>query len=326
MHVGLYAQQRPHYTQYFLNHYLLNPALSGIENDIDFKAGMRRQWVGIEGAPQTTFASAHWSLGDTYLWKNALSMPTDEDHPMSDNYMQNYTASPAHHGVGAMVVMDKAGPLSRIDASLTYAYHLPLSGTLNLSVGVAAGITRFNLNTDNLQFPETGNYDPALQNTVVGQTKPDLGLGLWLYGAQFYAGASLQQILPQKLSFTKDAAYNTGKEVMHSFFTAGYKLFIDDEISIIPSIMIKYVKPAPLSFDTNLKLSFRDRFWIGGSYRYKDSFAGVAGLNINRMFNLTYAYEVSTSPLNKVSNGSHEIVLGIQLNQIQRAMGGFRMW
>ena len=31
------AQQRPHYTQYILNNYVLNPAISGIENYTDVK-------------------------------------------------------------------------------------------------------------------------------------------------------------------------------------------------------------------------------------------------------------------------------------------------
>jgi hypothetical protein len=92
----LCAQQRPQYTQYIFNNYLLNPALSGIENYVDFKAGFRKQWSGIDDAPQTTFASAHWNLGRDYLWKNPLSMPEDSDDPMSRNYMQNYTASPSH--------------------------------------------------------------------------------------------------------------------------------------------------------------------------------------------------------------------------------------
>jgi len=36
-----FAQQRPHYTQYILNNYILNPALSGIENYTDLKLSYR---------------------------------------------------------------------------------------------------------------------------------------------------------------------------------------------------------------------------------------------------------------------------------------------
>ena len=321
-----FAQQRPQYTQYIFNNYLLNPALSGIENYTDFKAGHRRQWAGINDAPQTTFAAAHLSLGNDYLWKNPLSMPERDDNPMSDDYTQNYTASPAHHGAGAIVFYDKAGPLSTINASLTYAYHLKLAGTLNLSVGVAAGIKRINLDNSKLTFENEGS-DPALANTViVGQTKPDLAMGVWLYGARFFAGASVQQILPNKLSFTTAENLTQGKEVPHAFVTAGYKLYIDDEISFIPSVMVKYMKPVPLSFDANVKFSFKDRFWLGGSYRHKDSYAALAGFNFSKLANLSYSYDLTTSALKNYSSGSHEIVLGLQLNNLYQALGSGRMW
>jgi len=318
------AQQRPQYTQYIFNNYLLNPALSGIENYVDFKAGYRKQWSGINDAPETSFASAHWNLGDDYLWKNPLSLPEKGDDPMSQNYMQNYTASPAHHGMGATVVIDKAGPISRLDANLTYAYHLQLSGTLNLSVGAAAGISRIGLDVGSLTF-ENPN-DPALNNAITSQVKPDLALGVWLYGARFFAGASVQQILPQKLSFTTDPIYNMGKDVPHAFLTAGYKFALDESISVIPSFMLKYVEPTPLSIDANLKFAFKDRFWIGGSYRHDDSFAGMAGVNISRLVNLTYSYDFTTSALSNVSYGSHEIVLGLQLNNVYQVMSSMRMW
>lgn len=318
------AQQKPQYTQYIFNNYLLNPALSGIENYTDFKAGYRKQWSGINNSPQTTFASAHWNLGSEYLWKNPLSQPEKGDDPMSGNYMQNYTASPAHHGMGATVVLDKAGPISRLDANLTYAYHLQLSGTWNLSVGAAAGITRIGLDVNALTL-ENPN-DPALSNTVTNQVKPDLSMGVWLYGAKFFAGASVQQILPQKLSFTTDRRYNTGKEVPHIFVTAGYKWMIDEQIAAIPSFMVKYVSPTPLSVDANLKLAFKDRVWIGGSYRHNDSFSAMAGLNVSRLVNLTYSYDFTTSQLNQVSYGSHEIVLGLQLNNVYQVMSSMRMW
>lgn len=318
------GQQRPQYTQYIFNNYLLNPALSGIENYMDLKAGYRKQWSGINNAPQTTFLAAHWNLGSDYLWKNALSMPDKEDNPMRDNYMQNYTASPAHHGMGAVMVLDKVGPISRFDASLTYAYHLQLSGTLNLSVGVAAGLTRIGLDVNSLMLEDPN--DPALNNTIESQVKPDLGMGVWVYGARFFAGASVQQILPQKLAFTNDPRYTSGKEVPHAFITGGYKLFLDEDITAIPSFMIKYVSPTPLSVDANLKVAFKDRFWIGGSYRHNDSYAAMAGLNISRLVNLTYSYDFTTSQLNSVSYGSHEIVLGLQLNNVYRVMSSMRMW
>jgi type IX secretion system PorP/SprF family membrane protein len=58
-----FAQQKPYYTQYILNNYILNPALSGIENYTDLKLSYRNQWTGIDGAPVTVYLSAHKPIG-----------------------------------------------------------------------------------------------------------------------------------------------------------------------------------------------------------------------------------------------------------------------
>ncbi|RNL56525.1 PorP/SprF family type IX secretion system membrane protein [Pedobacter jejuensis] len=321
-----FSQQKPQYTQYIFNQYLLNPAISGIENYIDFKAGYRKQWAGINDAPQTSFVSAHWALSDNHLWSNALtSFPEQSGDPMDRNYTQNYTSSPAHHGMGVTVVQDKAGPISRIDANLTYAYHLQLSNNFNISVGAAAGVSSIKLDVNSLTFPDS-QTDPALTNAFISQLRPDLSVGVWLYGARMFAGVSAQQVLSQKLSFTNSDNYNTGKEVPHYFATAGYKFFLDEQIAAIPSVMVKYVQPAPVSVDLNMKIAFRDKIWLGGSYRKDDSFAAMAGFNIGKIVNLTYSYDFTTSDLNTVSNGSHEIVLGLLLNNIYKVPSYIRMW
>lgn len=323
--VNVFAQQKPQYTQYIFNQYLLNPALSGIENYLDFKVGYRKQWSGITDAPQTSFVSAHWALGDNQLWSNALtSFPEQTGNPMDRNYMQNYMSSPSHHGMGLTAVLDKTGPIKRLDANVTYAYHLQLSNDFNLSAGIAAGISSISLDVNALTFDTP--IDPIMNRALINQVKPDLSIGLWLYGARMFAGVSVQQILPQKLSFTGDNNYNMGKEVPHYFATGGYKFFVDDEISAIPSVMIKYVSPTPVSFDLNMKLAFKDKIWLGGSYRRDDSFAAMAGFNIGKMVNLTYSYDFTTSQLNQVSNGSHEIVLGLLLNNIYKVPSYIKMW
>ena len=95
---------------------------------------------------------------------------------MSQNYMQNYTSSPAHHGIGFMAVTDKAGPISRVDGGFTYAYHLQLNGANNLAVGVYAGLSRIALDVNAITLEN--NLDPALANMSAAQLKPDMGLGI----------------------------------------------------------------------------------------------------------------------------------------------------
>ena len=63
-----------------------------------------------------------------------------------------------------------------------------------------------------------------------------------------------------------------------------------------------------------MKFSFQDKFWLGGSYRHDDSFGVLAGFNISSFINVSYSYDITTSALNTVSNGSHELVIGLLLN------------
>ena len=57
------GQQKPHYTQYILNQYIINPAITGIENYADVKLSHRHQWVGMQDAPVTTYFTIHGALG-----------------------------------------------------------------------------------------------------------------------------------------------------------------------------------------------------------------------------------------------------------------------
>lgn len=319
-----FGQQRPQYTQYIFNNYILNPAITGIENYMDLKIGYRNQWMGINDAPVTSSVSFHMPLGKTFLWSNANSFDEKGNNPMNRSYVQTYRASEPHHGVGFNLVSDKTGPISRNDLTATYAYHLGISEQLNISVGVAAGVSMMNLDLSKVSL-ENG-ADPAIMQGENSRTEPDLALGLWLYSARYFAGFSAQQLLGRPIAFTSDPAYNQGKQVPHFFITAGYKFFLTDDVAAIPSIMVKQVNPAPVSMDANLKVAFKDKFWVGGSYRKNDSFAAMAGFNLSYLFNVSYAYDFTTSELKSVSGGSHEIVIGLLLNNRYRVTCPQKNW
>jgi len=306
------SQQKPQYTQYIFNNYILNPAISGIENYTDVKAGYRNQWQGLTDAPVTSYISVHAPIGKQFTQGSATAFPGEGNNPMSRSYVQTYKASEPHHGVGFHLVSDKAGPFLRTDVNLTYAYHLGLTENINLAVGVAAGLSSISLDRSKIILEDPA--DPAISDNNERQLQPDLGAGVWLYGPRYFAGVSAQQLLGRQLDFSDYAEYNEGKQVAHVFMTAGYKFYLGEDIAAIPSAMVKLVSPVPVSLDLNMKLAFKDKFWLGGSYRKDDSFAALAGFNVGHFFNLSYSYDFTTSNLRTVSNGTHEIVLGLLLN------------
>ncbi|WP_295673701.1 type IX secretion system membrane protein PorP/SprF [uncultured Mucilaginibacter sp.] len=307
------AQQKPQYTQYVFNNLLLNPAVTGIENYTDVKAGYRSQWTGLQGAPVTSYLTIDFPLGNDFLQGDATAFPAEGGvNPSSRLYTQNYMAAEPHHGLGFNIVSDVAGPINTTNIDIDYAYHLGLTDRLNLAVGVSAGFNHISLNTSQITL-ENPN-DPAITNGNNSQWKPDLNTGIWLYSSNYYFGASVQQILPQNLYFSSTHSANASKTVPQYFLTGGVKFFLTDDVTILPSFLIKEINPVPLTYDINAKISFQDKFWLGGSYRHGDSFGVLAGLNISSFINVGYSYDITTSALNTVSNGTHEIVISLLLN------------
>ncbi len=305
------AQQRPHYTQYILNNYILNPALSGIENYTDLKLSMRDQWVGLDGAPKTLYLSVHTPIGKKDLKTNSTSYSMPGQNPRGNAYWENYTASEPHHGVGFSIVNDKTGLYNRLAANFSYAYHIGLSPKTNLSAGFAGGIMQIGRNADKSTFSNGDPTDPA-QGTGgdIYKIRPDLSAGLWLYSADYFVGLSAQQIIPQKVSFVDDTL--GFKIVPHLFGTAGYRFLLSDDVNAIPSFMLKYVPNTPTSpqVDLNVKFQYRDLLWIGGSYRLQDGYAAMLGLNVGNTFNVGYAYDFTKTAINTASKGTHELIIG----------------
>lgn len=313
------AQQKPQYTQYVFNNLLINPAVTGIENYIDVKTGYRSQWTGLDGAPVTSYITFSAPFGSDFVQGDAAAMSSGNDaNPYSRLYTQNYEAAAPHHGIGFQVVSDQAGPINTTNIDATYAYHLGLTSNFNLALGVAAGLNHISLNTSLITLENP--LDPAIANGNNSQWKPDLSIGIWGYSSNYYFGVSAQQLLPQNLYFSTNNNISQAKTKPQLFVTGGFKVFINDDMTLLPSALVKFISPLPVAYDLNMKLAFRDRFWIGASYRNQDSVAGLVGLNISSLINIGYSYDYTTSALRTVSSGTHEIVIGLLLNNKSRVV------
>lgn len=313
MSVQVSAQQKPHYTQYILNQYILNPALTGIENYTDIKVSHRHQWAGIDGAPVTTYFTVHTPIGKSDYRTTATSFEMPGENPRGQRYWEDYTAAEPHHGIGLQVIDDRMGPLNQFSAYATYAYHLGISPRTSISAGFGAGFTNMSLRADKLRFASA--VDPAVYNTgTLNKFVPDVMAGLYLYSADYFVGISAQQIIPQKVDFVDNTVkVNGGRLVPHVFASTGYRFLLNEDFNFIPSVLVKYVNPVPVQVDVNAKLQYLDKAWIGASYRIKDGFAGMVGLYISNTVNVGYSYDYTTSALNSYSRGTHEIIVGFTI-------------
>lgn len=313
--VAASAQQRPYYTQYIMNNYIINPAVAGIENYWDVKASHRMQWVGLQDAPVTTYLTIHGPLKKSaYDRESATSFHAQGQNPRGEAYWQDYTSAEPHHGVGFTMINDRTGPLNRFAAYGTYSYHMGISPRTSLAGGVSVGFTNMSLDASKLNFGGT-TVDPAVAGSgTLNRIKPDISVGMWLYSKDYFLGLDAQQIIPQPLSFSNNTvALEQGKLLPHLFLSAGYRMQLSDDVSLLPSMLIRYITPLPLGFDLNAKLQYQDLLWAGASYRYQDGFAAMVGINLNHSINIGYSYDLQTSALNTVSHGTHEILIGFLL-------------
>ena len=65
---SLHAQQLPFFSQYMHNPYSINPAATGLNDQIPLVASYRKQWLSIPESPSVQYISAHLGQMHYTLW------------------------------------------------------------------------------------------------------------------------------------------------------------------------------------------------------------------------------------------------------------------
>jgi type IX secretion system PorP/SprF family membrane protein len=263
----------------------INPGFSGISGRINMVAIDRHQWMGLEGAPNTTVVGADMAL-------NIFGNPS---------------------GVGIVISNDRIGFFRdlNIQGSVSQKYEL---GEGLLGVGLSLGL--INQVVDGTKFisnPDIGNSyyhqerDDLVPDTEVNGTTFDAGVGLYYKHEKYYGGLSVMHLFEPKPNFDQDFTVY----IPRSFFlTVGYNYKMWERPLVIkPSFMIKGVGPI-WQYDLNVSVVYLDKMWGGLSYRYQDAIVVMGGVELASGLKVGYSYDITTSRLAKVSNGSHEIMIG----------------
>ncbi|WKN43605.1 PorP/SprF family type IX secretion system membrane protein [Tunicatimonas pelagia] len=308
------AQQLFRLTQYFQNPIVINPATTGIEGFMDVKIGYRQQWSGLDGAPETYYISAHAPLrtnsSSTGLRHNALRI---SDPSLYDQFDGNtrYGASNVKHGLGGYITSDNQGIFAQTSGFMSYASHLPLGNQLRLAIGVSAGVTNQQIDISRVTVIEPN--DPtylAYRNQQGQSTNFDLNAGMFLYSDRFYVGYSAARIFQNNLY--NDSEIAAQQQLTH-FGMLGLRLNLSTALMLYPGVYIGYDGANPVTYDVGARVKLKDIVWAGLSYRNTSTIAGMAGIQINNTFNVSYSYDYGFSGINNLQSGIHEITLGLVL-------------
>lgn len=272
------AQQDAQYSLYQFNGLLINPGYAGSKEITSATALYRHQWAGFEGAPRTLSVSVHGLVREKY-------------------------------GLGIFIENDQIGISNRTNVFAQYAYRFQLTNGGILSAGIQAGLMSYSADFTAL---DTDEIDEVFAQDL-NKLQPNFGLGLHYYTDNYYVGLSAPHLLQTKFNDS-----NTVENFLnrHYLLTAGVLIPLNYNVMLRPSFLLKTVPShAPITMDVTLAAIFYDRFWVGVSHRFKDSVDFALQYELASGIRFGYSYDFPISAINKVSSGSHELMLGYDFSR-----------
>ena len=295
--LNLRAQQDHHYTQFMYNKLLINPGYAGARGIPFVTAIYRNQWLGFDGAPESALVSFN---------SNLLSQRV---------------------GFGVTLSNNRIGLMRDFQANLAYSYDLVTSDQISLHAGIMGSVRSLSIDFDKALAVDPAMGDASLDVQRTSQIIGNVGAGLYgLFADRFYVGFSVPRIYANKIGINENGGDNIAKEVRHYYGMAGAILPVSEDISLMPSVLTKYVKNTPFDVDINLNVDIKAKVTAGVSYRLGGDGAGesldlLMFWQAMPLVGLGVAYDFTLSNLRDYSTGSVEVLILADLKKTP-AKGG----
>ncbi|MHA7830195.1 MAG: PorP/SprF family type IX secretion system membrane protein [Flagellimonas sp.] len=279
--VSVHAQQDPNYTFYRYSMNIYNPAFAGSSEAAEFSLGIRSQWAGVEGAPESQSA--------------IFGMPVGR-----------------HVGLGVSVLNDRTFIERQTWMAIDVSYYIDLDAEHRLYFGIKGSANSYDANTDGLVTYGVGQ-DGALMD-YESRFTPNVGAGAYLRHDRYFVSLSAPKLLtPDRMQERNGNAY-LGTDRRHAYLSGGYTLLLGKTLDLKTMGMLRYVDASPISVELTGILDFGERFEFGASYRFDESVSGLFLFNISNGFNLGYAYETSIQgPIDGLDNNTHELFMQLKI-------------
>jgi len=129
-----------------------------------------------------------------------------------------------------------------------------------------------------------------------------------LYSQRSYLGISMPEMINNEIETSVESL--NARQRAHYFVHGGHVFDLSPSLKIKPNFLVKAVSGAPVQVDLNANLLIRDVVWIGGSYRWDESFAALLEIDFTRQWRIGYSYDIpNDNNLGPYHNGSHEFLI-----------------
>lgn len=290
----LFAQQATQFSLFRYNQFSMNPAYAGKEGSLSGNIGIRQQWSGLLGAPQSQNINVHAPFNNI---KSA---------------------------VGINLESDKIGLQQTLLVAASYCYDLSINKNSTLSLGVRGGIIQGSWNGALIRTPE-GNYQPSLadhKDNILGEntfggSAPILDIGVLYNNNIVNIGLGVKNLTQNSINYT----INNGKIrlVKNYFFTFAADFKISNKIKLQPALLFKS-DLIENQLEMNLCSELNEKFTAGMGYRgwskaSNDALNLIGGIRLNNKMRLFYSYDINISSLKNTNSGSHEVLLKYNLEK-----------
>ena len=271
------AQQTPQSNVYTYNRFSINPAYTGASGCTEINFSHLNQWVKVEGAPLTSYVGVNTRLG-----KNI--------------------------GIGGQVLVDKIGMINQVTGMGAISYGLTFAKFHTLRFGLGVGYNQYRVNpTSAIAFD---NQDPIINGGSQSSGTLNSELGIFYQWKNLELSVASKQLLQTYTNFGYNSLDGYGLR-RHFNALAAYRINVNNNLAIKPSVFMKGINTG-MQTDLNADVIYKRFIQAGIGYRTQVGLIARAGINIQDLFFIGYAYETPMRNIASFSSGSHEVILGLK--------------
>lgn len=278
--LGSSAQQHFSYNQYMHNLGPINSAWYLSDSSASLNAVVRKQWVGIEGAPSTLILNGHVPL-------NGIQAAT-----------------------GINLSYDSFGNEKLFDINAFFAKSVRLSEDEYLSAFLSLGFNRYEAIYSGLDGQDPAFRDDVLENMGM------IGFGVMFYiPEKFFVGFSVPRLSIRELgigSKQEEYSFNTPY-----YITAGYLGKLSEGFKIKPVILATQTKGFQTAIDFSTTLYIADAIGLGLNYGTSRELGAQISLFTGNHLRFGYSYQFGTESYgaSNLANNTHEVGVGYRFGK-----------
>jgi type IX secretion system PorP/SprF family membrane protein len=271
------AQQTPQSNVYSYNRFSINPAYSGASGCTEINFSHLNQWVKIEGAPLTSYLGVNTRLGRNI-------------------------------GIGGQVLVDKIGMINQVTGMGAISYGLTFNQVHTVRFGLGLGYNQYRVNPSSaIAFD---SQDPIINGGSQASGTLNSEFGIFYQWKNLEVSLAAKQLIQTYSNFGYASLDGYGLR-RHFNALASYLINVNQTWAVKPSVFVKGINTG-MQTDINADVLYKNFIQAGLGYRTSVGLIARAGINIQDLFFIGYAYETPMSNIASYSSGSHEVVLGLK--------------